>query len=148
MKVLQFCLADADFDIRSIVENCVCYTGTHDNDTTVGWFNGAAGGVRNDEEIKQLQRRALQLSEGTPATIHEDLTRLAFSSRARLAIVPMQDYLGLGSAARLNIPGTSQHNWRWRLQDQQVAAPLRERIRNLVARSGRAANRDIGRCHG
>jgi 4-alpha-glucanotransferase len=137
MIVLQFDVADDDFELANIVENCVCYTGTHDNDTTIGWFHGSPDDIRSKAEIKRTQQTALQLTGGTDATIHTDMIKAAFSSDARLAIAPMQDYLGLGSEARINTPGTSSNNWRWRVQETQLSGDIRDQVANLVKSSGR-----------
>lgn len=137
MKVLQFEVDDEDFDISSIDELCICYTGTHDNDTTVGWFHGSPQDRRSTEEIRTTQKAVLEITNGRPETIHRDLTSLAFSSNARLAIAPLQDYLGLGSVARLNTPGTSENNWRWRMQPEQLSPSLLHSIGELVDASGR-----------
>ncbi len=132
MKVLQFELLDPDFDVTKIPADCVCYTGTHDNDTARGWFTGKGVEKRRSREIRQLQRRALKQTGGTARTIHLDLIRLAFSTRAGMAIVPFQDFLGLGSEARMNTPGTAQGNWRWRLGEEQVSPALVRQISGLV----------------
>ncbi len=137
MKVLQFCIADDDFSIDDIPVNCVCYTGTHDNDTTLGWFHGSPDELRSAGDIKRTQARALEMTGGSAETVHEDLIRLAVASRARLAIAPMQDFLGLGSDARLNTPGTTANNWRWRLGRDAFTPALRDRIRTLIADAGR-----------
>jgi 4-alpha-glucanotransferase len=89
-------------------ENAVVYTGTHDNDTTVGW-------------------------SGEPGA-HWRYIELAFSSRARLAIIPAQDVLGLGSKARMNFPGRAAGNWRWRLRPGRLTAEHAARLRELTAR--------------
>jgi 4-alpha-glucanotransferase len=115
----------------------VCYTGTHDNDTTLGWFRGSPDDLRSRDAIKAAQTAALELTGGTPATIHIDMIRAAFSTDARIAMAPMQDFLGLGSEARFNTPGTSQGNWRWRVLESQLDAPLLERISTMVAAAGR-----------
>jgi len=99
MIVLQFDVADEDFDLLTVAENRVCYTGTHDNDTTVGWFRGSPDDIRGDLEIKQTQQAVLQVTGGSAETIHSDLIKAALSTNARLAIAPMQDFLGLGSEA-------------------------------------------------
>ena len=138
MKVLQFMAGEANFEPDAIPENCVCYTGTHDNDTTVGWFFGGPGDVRTPEEVEHMQGNVLKATGGAPESIHADLTRLAFSTRARLAIAPMQDYLGLGSSARLNTPGTTSNNWRWRLTDDQISPRLCASVADLVTSTGRA----------
>jgi 4-alpha-glucanotransferase len=141
MRVLQFDIVDERFDPRSIDENCVFYTGTHDNDTAVGWFHGGAGSgvgnTRTPEEAARLRQRVLEVTGGTPDAIHEYLLRIALDSSARLAIAPMQDYLGLGSDARLNTPGTTGGNWRWRLRTLPSAA-RQDRIGEMIASAGRA----------
>ena len=141
MKVLQFAVSDPDFELGAVGENSVCYTGTHDNDTTLGWFNGSPDDMRDDEEIASTQRDALRMTGGSAETIHIDLIRAAFSTAAGLAIAPMQDYLGLGSDSRLNTPGTTGGNWRWRLRDTQLTPEFCDNVANLV----RAAGRDIDR---
>lgn len=136
MKVLQFEVADRDFEPRKIAEDCVCYTGTHDNDTAIGWFHGGADDTRTPKEVAVTRENVLRLTDGSPGTIHTDLIRLAFDSKAKLALAPMQDYLGLGSEARLNRPGTEKNNWRWRLLAGQLTQGLIESVHDLVS-SGR-----------
>jgi 4-alpha-glucanotransferase len=138
MRVLQFDVADPEFDPEDIEENCVCYTGTHDNDTTVGWFGSNAHDTRTAKEALHTRERALTLTGGSAQTIHLDMIRLAFSSRAALAIAPMQDYLGLGSGARLNIPGSTRGNWRWRLRAEALPAAVVDQVAELTDGSGRA----------
>jgi 4-alpha-glucanotransferase len=137
MKVLQLELGDEKFRLDRIEENCVCYTGTHDNDTTCGWFHGGGNDTRTPKEFLDTCQNALRLTRGKPETIHRDLIRSAFASPARLAIAPMQDYLGLGSEARLNTPGTTTGNWRWRLTAGQLDSRICESIRSLVEESSR-----------
>ena len=138
MVVLQFDVADEDFDLLSVPANSVCYTGTHDNDTTVGWFQGSPGDIRTPLDIKETQQAALQITGGRADTINIDMIRAAFSTDAKLAIAPLQDYLGLGSEARINVPGTSSNNWRWRVRAEQLDNTVREQIAKLVSESGRA----------
>lgn len=138
MVVLQFDAADPAFTLDSVRENAVCYTGTHDNDTTIGWFQGSPNDMRNAGEIRATQESALALTGGSAATIHLDLIRAAFSTRALLAIAPMQDFLGLGSEARINTPGTSADNWRWRVLDTQLSGDFCHNVAAQVRASGRA----------
>lgn len=137
MAVLQFDISEPDFNIDDIEENCVCYTGTHDNDTTLGWFRGGDDDTRTLKEVRKTRKNALRLTGGRKKTIHTDMIRLAFSSKAGIAIAPMQDYLGLGSEARLNIPGTTKDNWRWRLLAGQLTAEVRESARNMIKAASR-----------
>jgi 4-alpha-glucanotransferase len=132
MKVLQFELADPGFNPANIPTDCVCYTATHDNDTTVGWFNGGNGDTRTEEEITRGRKNLLRLTGGTPETVHLDMIRLALDSPARLAIAPMQDFLGLGTEARLNTPGTTTNNWRWRVREEQLSPEFRESVAQLL----------------
>jgi 4-alpha-glucanotransferase len=138
MVVLQFEVGDPDFKMEDIAENSVCYTGTHDNDTTVGWFRGNGDDTRSEKEIAQTRTGALTMTSGTPETIHTDMIRLAFSSNSALAIAPMQDYLGLGSEARLNIPGTTLNNWRWRLRSAQLHEEFLQSTGAMVEEAARA----------
>jgi 4-alpha-glucanotransferase len=138
MVVLQFDVADEDFDLLNVAPNSVCYTGTHDNDTTVGWFSGSPDDIRSEIDIKETQQAALQITGGMAETIHTDMIKAAFSTDAKLAIAPLQDYLGLGSEARLNIPGTSSNNWRWRFLQDQLSTDVRGLVAKLVVQSGRA----------
>jgi 4-alpha-glucanotransferase len=137
MVVLQFEVGDPDFDIEGIAENSVCYTGTHDNDTTVGWFRGNGDDTRSEKEIAETREQVLELTGGTESTIHSDLVRLAFGSPSALAVAPMQDFLGLGSEARLNIPGTTLNNWRWRMTEAQWTPQLAGWIQQLVTGTSR-----------
>ena len=108
MNVLHFGFHDADsiHAPHHLKADTLVYTGTHDNDTTVGWF----GSLSDDE-----RRRVLDYVGGRPETIHRDLVRTALTSVARWAVLPMQDVLGLGSEARINTPGVAEGNWTWRL---------------------------------
>ncbi len=137
MVVLQFEVTEDDFDLSDVGDNSVCYTGTHDNDTTIGWFHGSPDDIRSEEEIRHAREAVLEITGGTPETIGIDLIKAAFSTRARIAIAPMQDYLGLGSEARINTPGTLGGNWRWRVLDSQLTQELCDNTAELVRASGR-----------
>jgi 4-alpha-glucanotransferase len=137
MKVLQFLVDDPDFNPADIGRNRVCYTGTHDNDTTLGWFNGGSDETRSEHEISTTRANALRLTAGKPETIHWDMIRMAFGTEARLAIAPMQDFLGLGSDSRLNTPGTTSHNWRWRVNSEQMSDGFCEEVSRLVEETSR-----------
>ncbi len=112
MKVLQFAF-DSGADNPYLPHNytttsCVVYTGTHDNDTTLGWYLDKGVSPRSKE-------RARRYANSDGSMIHKDFIRMAYSSVAFLAIVPMQDVLGFGSDCRMNKPSTSSGNWTWRL---------------------------------
>ena len=138
MHVLQFDVTDDEIDIDDFEPNSVTYTGTHDNDTTIGWFRGSPDDLRTAAEIEEAQDAALQATDGKPETIHIDMIRKAFGTNSKIAIAPMQDYLGLGSEARINVPGTSSNNWRWRVLDTQLTDTLCDNVASMVEASGRA----------
>jgi 4-alpha-glucanotransferase len=141
MKVLQFEVLRKDFDIINIPDNCVCYTGTHDNDTIAGWYRGNPGGDDDPSAVRRTRRLIRDHCNGRAATIYHDMIRLAFSSNARLAITPLQDFLGLGSAARLNTPGTATLNWCWRTSQKVFDSDFHENVARLVEDSGRSGIR-------
>jgi len=138
MVVLQFDVTDPTFSLEAVRANTVCYTGTHDNDTTIGWFRGSPNDMRSAEEIRQTQETVLRFTGGSAETVHLDLIRAAFSAPSLLAIAPMQDFLGLGSEARINTPGTSSDNWRWRILDTQLSEEVCDNVASMVRESGRA----------
>ena len=138
MQVLQFMLGNEYFNVQQIPWNSVCYTGTHDNDTSIGWFNGTVDDPRSIEEINHQQHLILRNTGGNAETIHIDLIRIALNTPARLSIIPMQDLLGLGSEARMNIPGTTLNNWRWRLEQGQLSKHIQKALREMLVESGRS----------
>ncbi len=133
MKILQFAFGSdpgnpyLPFNYQ---RNCVVYTGTHDNNTTVGWFNKLS-----DDEKATISHYLGCIS---PDGIHWDLIRLALSSVANQAIIPVQDLLGLGTEARLNVPGSSEGNWQWRYQYDDLSDQLSDRLKTLVQLYGRS----------
>jgi 4-alpha-glucanotransferase len=137
MKVLQFEIDREDFNPAEIEAASVCYTATHDNDTTVGWFEGGDQDTRSAETVRKTRQAALALTGGSAATIHNDMIRLAFETSAQLAIAPLQDYLGLGSDARMNIPGKPDGNWRWRVQAEQLTPAFCDSVMQLVEAADR-----------
>ncbi len=137
MVVLQFCVTNDGFDLAAVPENSVCYTGTHDNDTSLGWFRGGPGDERSAEQIRADQEAAMRICKGDPERISMNMVRAAYSTPAKLAVAPMQDYLGLGSEARFNTPGTADNNWRWRLDPSTLTDQLCTEIATAVSESGR-----------
>jgi 4-alpha-glucanotransferase len=117
----------------------VVYTGTHDNDTTVGWWtsSGVGDGTRKDDEVKDEHARALAYLDAEGREIHWAFIRAALASVADTAIVPLQDVLGLGSAARMNLPGRASGNWRWRFAEGALTDEIRDRLRRLAELYGR-----------
>jgi 4-alpha-glucanotransferase len=117
----------------------VVYTGTHDNDTTVGWFNSKAGqdSTRSAAAIRRERKNVLQYVKTDGREIHWDMIGLAFKSRANTAVVPMQDVMGLGTQARMNQPGRPAGNWRWRFSWDMLTDEMRTRLRTLTEMAGR-----------
>lgn len=133
MKVLQFAFGSDPgnpFLPFNYPRNAVVYTGTHDNDTTLGWFN-----TTNDYEKQNL---LLYLGNISPDGINWDLIRLALSSIANQAIIPLQDVLGLATQARMNYPSTAEGNWEWRYQQEVLTKELSDRLKILTNLYGRA----------
>ena len=107
------------------------YTGTHDNDTLCGWYK-----VLDPEDLK-LSQKYMNNANTPKRQIHWDFIRLALASVADLCIIPLQDYLGLGSEARINTPSTLGKNWRWRMNQGGLTKELADRIRELTTLYGR-----------
>ncbi len=140
MQVLQFLLEDPDFQPNQIRQNCACYTATHDNDTSLGWFLGGPEDSRNPEEIARIQALVLEKTDPAVFECNQKLIKLAFESSALLAIAPAQDYLGLGSEARLNKPGSTAANWTWRMQEGAWTKEICERISRLAQATNRCSD--------
>jgi len=111
------------------VRECVVYTGTHDNDTTLGWYGSL------DPDTRQRVDFYLRL---TPGSMPRVMNRAALGSVCELAIIPLQDLLGLGSEARINTPGTTQGNWLWQVPSGALSADLARHCAQLNRVFGRA----------
>jgi 4-alpha-glucanotransferase len=126
MLVLQFAFGNdmpkSIFIPHHHRENAVVYTGTHDNNTVKGWYNGELGKKGRKNLQHYLTKRV------TNRNCHKELVRLAFKSVARIAVIPMQDILGLGEEARMNFPSTTNGNWLWRMTRKE---PGKKIIRKL-----------------
>jgi len=136
MKILQFAFSGNDdnpYLPANIEENSVVYTGTHDNDTSLGWYNNL------DEQQREHVLNYLRTShpELYEANMPYDLIEMALASNANLAIIPMQDILALDSSHRMNTPGTCAGNWHWRFNWQQLSAMQKEIIIGSIASTGR-----------
>ncbi len=138
MKILQFAFqndANDPFLPHNYPRHCVAYTGTHDNDTTLGWYRSAP------EREKDFARRYLARSGDD---ITWDFIRSVWSSVAAFAIAPMQDFLNLGTEARMNLPGTTGGNWSWRVSAETLSAEwLIRRIRETNALYSRVLGEEV-----
>jgi malto-oligosyltrehalose synthase/4-alpha-glucanotransferase len=135
MKVLQFAWGEnssVSVDApHNYSPNCVAYTGTHDNNTGLGWYR---------EELNSQDRKRLERYTGTTVNgknVCPVLSSLAYGSVARLAILPIQDILQLDSSSRINTPGTAKHNWRWRMPEGALTQDLEKELATLAHRYNR-----------
>jgi 4-alpha-glucanotransferase len=132
MKILQFAFdgaPDNPYLPHNHEELSVVYTGTHDNNTTLGWYRELS-----DEQRHLVQHYLGDSGEPMPWL----LLRTALASVARLAVVPMQDVLGLDGAHRMNVPGVTEDNWRWRFDWSQIEDQHRQRLRDWTQLYGRS----------
>jgi 4-alpha-glucanotransferase len=144
MAILQFAFGNdpaADsFKPHNYPENLVVYPGTHDNDTTVGWWTAGTGhSTRSAGEVAKERAYCRRYLGTNGREIHWDFIRASLASVACLAVVPLQDLLGFGSAARMNRPGNPEGNWTWRFQWKDLTPAIRHRLQDLTTLFGRAA---------
>lgn len=137
MKVLEFAFDSRDSGCASdylphnYPENSVAYTGTHDNETIAGWWNSIT------EEEQKLARDYLCDLFTPEKLLHKSFISLIMRSRAKLCIIPIQDYIGLDNRCRINQPSTVGKNWKWRLVKEDLTEELKEEIRQTAVRYGR-----------
>ena len=137
MKILLFAFggdADNPYLPFNVDSNFAIYTGTHDNNTTVGWF---------EDEASEHEKYKLMTYVGpfTPENVHWALIRLSLSSTANQAITPLQDLMGLGGEARMNTPGVGDGNWRWRYTEAMITSQMKRQLRQLTEVYGRSRDR-------
>lgn len=135
MKVLLFAFGD-DFPRGPYLPHnypprCLAYTGTHDTNTLLGWFQEEATPEQRERVYKYIGRKV------SPEMVSQELIRILYASVAEVVIVPIQDFLGLGSSARINRPSTSKGNWRWRLRPSDLGDGLSPWLKDLVWTYGR-----------
>ena len=131
MKILQFAFGgerNSSFLPHNFVPNCVVYTGTHDNETTRGWYLNAS-----ESEQDHVRRYMARSGED----IVWDMIRLALSSVADMAVIPMQDLMDLGNEARMNFPSTESGNWQWRYSEDMLTDVIVHRLREMTELYGR-----------
>jgi 4-alpha-glucanotransferase len=138
MAILQFAFGTdpqaPDFRPHNYPRHRVAYTGTHDNDTTVGWWTSGVGHSTRSEADLAAERAFVRRYLGTDGReIHWDFIRAVLASVADTAIVPLQDVLGLGSEARMNRPGRPSGNWRWRVRGEALTDAVADRLGLLAA---------------
>lgn len=135
MKVLLFAfgknLPSSTNAPHNHIKNCVVYTGTHDNNTIKGWFKKEIGSKGRKRLSEYVGRKV------TEKTVHRELISLAMRSVADMAIIPMQDILGLGEKARMNRPATTKGNWQWRVTSAQLSRLIAKRLAGMTMIYGR-----------
>ena len=137
MAILQFAFGNdpqgPSFRPHNYVRNLVAYTGTHDNDTTLGWWSsaGTMDSIRTPEDVVKEHVFARAYLGCADEPINWAMIRTVLASIADTGIIPLQDVLGLGSEARMNLPGTSRGNWRWRFEPSELNSELAKRLREL-----------------
>ena len=134
MKVLEFAFDDSensDYLPHKYQENCIVYTGTHDNETLVGWYENM------NRRNKSFAREYMGCRHTPKKEMHWEFIRLAMASPAKLAVIPVQDYLGLGAEARINEPSTLGKNWKWRLLPGEITGDVLKQCRRMAKLYGR-----------
>nr|WP_296030879.1 4-alpha-glucanotransferase [uncultured Dorea sp.] len=137
MKVLEFAFDSRDSGCandylpHNYPENSVAYTGTHDNETLVGWW----GSISKEEQ--KLTREYLCDTYTPEKELYKSLISLVMRSAAKLCVIPMQDYLGLDNRYRMNTPSTVGTNWKWRIRKNQLSVRLQKEIHGIALRYGR-----------
>jgi 4-alpha-glucanotransferase len=138
MKVLQFAFSGDPTNPylpHNFENNCVVYTGTHDNDTALGWLSTTS----------EKDRMALrQYLGGRGEELNWELIRLALMSVAHTAIFPLQDVLGVGSEGRMNTPGRASGNWGWQYSQDMLIAAASDRLKTLTEMYGRGTRQGGG----
>lgn len=142
MRILQFGFSSdtRNMDLpHNYHRHVVVYTGTHDNDTTVGWFNSVAGegSTRTASQIEAERNFSMRYLNTKGEEIHWDFIRALLASVANTAIVPLQDLLGLGTEARMNLPNSTKGNWTWRFQESDLTPAHSSRLREITETYGR-----------
>ncbi|MGH9949669.1 MAG: 4-alpha-glucanotransferase [Pyrinomonadaceae bacterium] len=142
MKILQFAFGgDAkNHDLpHNYIPNCAAYTGTHDNDTTLGWWlsQAGAGSTRDEQDISREREFCMKYLSTDGDEIHWDFIRSVWASVADTAIAPLQDLLGIGTEGRMNLPASVSGNWFWRFHKDALTPEIAARLKELTETYGR-----------
>ncbi len=138
MAILQFAFGNdpqaPDFKPHNYPHHRVAYTGTHDNDTVVGWWTSkpGAGSIRTLADVEEEMAYARRYLNTDGSEINWMMIRTLLASVADVALYPLQDVLGVGSEGRMNLPGSSSGNWRWRFRQGELTPEIGSRLRILA----------------
>ena len=138
MAILQFAFGSdpqgPDFRPHNYPHERVAYTGTHDNDTTAGWWRSTGQGdsTRSKEQVEAEKQFALRYLHSDGKEIHWDMIRVLMASVADIVLTPLQDVIGLGSEARMNQPATTTGNWAWRFSSDQLTPAMAARLKEMT----------------
>ena len=138
MSILQFAFGtdpeSGEFRPHNFPRERVVYTGTHDNDTTLGWWesSGTGDSTRSSDHVEREKAFALRYLDADGSEMNWTLIRAALASVADTVIIPLQDVLGLGSEARMNLPGRSSGNWQFRFSWDQLTPDVLKRLHDLI----------------
>ena len=139
MVVLQFAFGDnGPHRPNNFTRDLVCFTGTHDNNTSKGWWNDLQKAAESDSSARLELARTKSFLQTDGKDISWRFIQAAMSSIANICIVPLQDVLGLGSAARMNVPGRPKGHWAWRFSEKSLTPEIAIRLRELTEVTGRA----------
>lgn len=139
MRILQFAFGDDPgenlYTPHNHIDHCLVYSGTHDNNTVRGWYQQAS--AKEKRNLSQYTGRRIQSHK-----VHEVFIQLTLSSVANTAVIPMQDYLGLGEEALMNRPSVAQGNWKWRMKDNEANPQLSKTLLHWVKLYGRVNKKE------
>jgi 4-alpha-glucanotransferase len=137
MSVLQFGFdghADNPHSLHNQLENSIVYSGTHDNDTTLGWLNSL-----EKDTYDWIRSQLPECEDGMVWSV----IMSAFNSSAKWAIIPMQDILGLDSKARMNVPGTIENNWLWKFNWSDLDSGVNNKVSKYIENSERKISCEV-----
>ena len=135
MAILQFAFGNdpqaPNFKPHNYHHPLVAYTGTHDNDTVVGWWNSkpGTGSIRTADEVEKELDYARRYLNTDGSDIHWVMIRTLMASVADTVLFPLQDVSGVGSEGRMNLPGSSSGNWRWRFREEKLTPAISTRLK-------------------
>lgn len=136
MAILQFAFtvdgSAASYRPHNLVRNVLAYTGTHDNDTTLGWWESRGGDTRSEDDVRKEKEFTMKYLGPGDEPMNWKMIRALQSSVARVVVIPIQDVLGLGNEARMNKPGVANGNWTWRMLPNAFTLRMQQQLREFA----------------